>query len=268
MTDRFPIPIDDPSDPRVEPYRDIRERDLVKRHGMFIAEGRTVLQVLVAQNRFPVRSALILENRLSGVWGLLQELPLEVPVYVATQQVMDAVAGFHIHRGILAIGAIPTTINPLQTVPAQWRTILVLAGISNHDNMGAIFRNAAAFGVDGVLLDGECCDPLYRKALRVSVGGVLKVPFHQFSKFTDIIGLLEGNRISIAALSPSGSEEIAHWTPEERQALVLGSEGHGLDQRWLEKLRTLRIAMDDGFDSVNVATAGALALYRIRSLRT
>lgn len=269
MTDRSPIRIDDPADPRIDPYRDIRERDLVRRHRMFIAEGKTVLQVLVAQNRFPVQSALILENRLSGVSELLQRLPSDVPVYVAAQQVIDAIAGFHMHRGILAIGEIPReTFEPPQAVPDRWRTILVLAGISNHDNMGAIFRNAAAFGVDGIFLDSECCDPLYRKAIRVSVGGTLMVPFYRYSKLADIVGFLEATGISIAALSPSGSQEIADWTPGERQALVLGAEGEGLDQRWLDALFTLRIAMADDFDSLNVATAGALALYRIRSLRS
>jgi len=260
--------ITDPQDPRIEAYRDIRERDLVRRHGHFIAEGKTVLQVLVAQDRFPVRSLLVLENRLAGIAAMIAALPASVPVYCANQAVMDAIAGFHMHRGILALAGIPEEIGRLpEPLSASWSSVLVLSGISNHDNMGGIFRNAAAFGADAVLLDPECCDPLYRKAIRVSVGGVLRVPYFRLASMEQAISRLADDGFAIAALSPSGRTDIADWQPSPRQALVLGSEGHGLAAQWLERLDTLSIGMAPGFDSLNVATSGAIALHQLRSAR-
>lgn len=255
--------IGDPDDPRIEIYRDIRERDLIRRHGHFIAEGKTVLQVLVAQNRFPVHSVLVLENRLAGIADLLAGLPEQVPVYCATQTVMDAIAGFHMHRGILAAARIPDGGADLpMPLPPQWSTVLLLSAISNHDNMGAIFRNAAAFGADAVILDPQCCDPLYRKAVRVSVGGVLRVPFFRAPSMDAAVTALDRDKFAIAALSPAGRTNISIWQPAPRQALVLGSEGHGLADDWLQRLETLSITMAPGFDSLNVATAGAIALHR------
>jgi tRNA G18 (ribose-2'-O)-methylase SpoU len=258
----------DPLDPRIEIYRDIRERDLVRRQGHFIAEGKTVLQVLVRQNRFPVHSLLVLENRLAGIAPLIEALPAEIPVYCATQAAMDAIAGFHMHRGILAAARVPAGIAALpELLPAAWKTVLVLSAISNHDNMGGIFRNAAAFGVDAVLIDPECCDPLYRKAIRVSVGGVLRIPFYRAASMDKAVSALDANGFAIAALSPAGRIGIGDWLPSERQALVLGSEGHGLASEWLERLETLSIAMAPGFDSLNVATAGAVALHQLQLRR-
>lgn len=260
--------ITDPGDPRIEAYRDIRERDLVRRHGHFIAEGKTVLQVLVAQKRFPVQSLLVLENRIAGIADMIAALPGAVPVYSAAQPVMDAIAGFHMHRGILAVARIPGEIGRLpEPFPASWTNVLVLSGISNHDNMGSIFRNAAAFGVDAILLDPECCDPLYRKAIRVSVGGVLRVPFFRSASMDEAVATLAGNDFSVAALSPAGRTDITDWRPAPRQALVLGSEGHGLAKEWLDRLETLSIEMAPGFDSLNVATAGAVALHRLNAAR-
>jgi tRNA G18 (ribose-2'-O)-methylase SpoU len=262
------IRIADPADPRIEVYRDIRERDLIRRHGHFIAEGRTVLQVLVAQHRYPVHSLLVLENRLAGIADLIGSLPLDVPVFCATQAAMDAIAGFHMHRGILAAARIPQEAAHLpKAFPSDWTTVLLLSAISNHDNMGAIFRNAAAFGVDAVVLDPQCCDPLYRKAVRVSVGGVLRVPFFRAPSMQVAVAGLDRNGFAIAALSPVGTTDISAWQPAPRQALVLGSEGHGLPDEWLQRLETLSIEMAPGFDSLNVATAGAIALHRRTSVK-
>lgn len=257
------IGIDDPDDPRIDIYRDIRERDLIRRHGHFIAEGKTVLQVLVAQDRFPVHSLLVLENRLAGIADLIDALPKGIPVYRAAQPVMDAIAGFHMHRGILAAARIPEGSSDLpDPLSVQWSTVLLLSAISNHDNMGSIFRNAAAFGADAVILDPQCCDPLYRKAVRVSVGGVLRVPFFRAPSMDAAVGALDRDGFAIAALSPAGRIDISDWRPAPRQALVLGSEGHGLADRWLQRLETLSITMAPGFDSLNVATAGAIALHQ------
>jgi hypothetical protein len=141
-----PVRINDPQDPRVAAYLDIRERDLAGRHGRFVAEGKVVLDILLSAKRFTVESVLVLENRLAGLYETLRHAPADLPVYVAAGEIMDRIAGFHMHRGILAIGSkgTPTRIEALlSTLPAS-ALVIVLVGIANHDNMGSIFRNAAA----------------------------------------------------------------------------------------------------------------------------
>src|SRR4029079_2903478 len=142
------IPNVDAGDPRNAGYRDIRERDLVGRQGRFVAEGKVVLDVLFSARRFAAESALIRESRLSGMQPTLAKAPADMPVYVASRQVMDAVVGFPIHRGVLAIGRRRSDEHAPSLLSSLPRRALVVAliGIANHDNMGAIFRNAAGFG--------------------------------------------------------------------------------------------------------------------------
>ncbi|KAB2787571.1 RNA methyltransferase [Brucella anthropi] len=257
--------IDDPNDIRLSPYRDIREKDLVGRQQRFIAEGKVVLNVLFSSSaRFETESLLVLENRLAGLGEQLSQLPSEVPVYSVPQTVMDAVAGFHVHRGILAVGrrkTPPSLQAMLDTLPAK-SLVVVLCGISNHDNVGSIFRNAAAFEADCVLMDDTCCDPLYRKAIRVSVGATLKVPYFHGGSIDEIIAALGDADFNLLALSPSSSLSVYDATKYGRQALLLGTEGEGLPPRLLEKLQTARIPMSTAFDSLNVATASGIALSR------
>ncbi|KAB2776459.1 RNA methyltransferase [Brucella anthropi] len=257
--------IDDPNDIRLSPYRDIREKDLVGRQQRFIAEGKVVLNVLFSSSaRFETESLLVLENRLAGLGEQLSQLPSEVPVYSVPQTVMDAVAGFHVHRGILAVGrrkTPPSLQAMLATLPAK-SLVVVLCGISNHDNVGSIFRNAAAFEADCVLMDDTCCDPLYRKAIRVSVGATLKVPYFHGGSIDEIIAALGDADFNLLALSPSSSLSVYDATKHGRQALLLGTEGEGLPPRLLEKLQTARIPMSTAFDSLNVATASGIALSR------
>jgi len=258
-----PVPIDDPQDPRVAAYLDIRERDLTGRHGRFIAEGKVVLDVLLSAGRFAAESVLVLENRLAGLDEILRKAPPDLPVYVAASGVMDRIAGFHMHRGILAIGSKGTP-QPaealLETLPAG-ALVVVLVGIANHDNMGAIFRNAAAFGADAVLLDATCCDPLYRKAIRVSVGAALKVPFASFDDTAGFTARLDRLGFSQFALSPRGLTDIRDARRTQPLALYLGTEGEGLPESLLARLQTVRIDMAQGFDSLNVAAASAIALH-------
>jgi len=256
------IRIDDPQDPRVALYLDIRERDLVGRHGRFVAEGKVVLDVLLSARRFAAESILVLENRLAGLDDILRKAPADLPVYVASGEVMDRIAGFHMHRGILAIGdrgSAPAD-NLLETLPAS-ALVVVLVGIANHDNMGSIFRNAAAFGADAVFMDATCCDPLYRKAIRVSVGAALKVPFAAFGDAAGFTAALDRLGFSQFALSPRGEADIRDARRTDRLALYLGTEGEGLPQNLLARLRTVRIGMAQGFDSLNVAAASAVALH-------
>lgn len=258
-----PIRIDDPADPRVAAYRDIRERDLVGRQGLFVAEGKVVLDVLLTARRFAVESVLVLENRLDGLADVLRKVPTDVPVYTVSAPVIDAIAGFPMHRGILAIGRRGDGM-PVQDLVAGLppRSLVVVpVGISNHDNMGAIFRNAAAFGADAVLLDRTCCDPLYRKAIRVSVGATLKVPYAVFDDTAAFVARLHAAGFAQLALSPAGTREIAEAPRPARLALYLGTEGEGLPASLLARLETVRIGMAPGFDSLNVAAASAVALH-------
>lgn len=259
--------ITDPDDSRVSAFRNIRERDLVGREGRFIAEGKVVLDVLLSAGRFPVESVLVLENRLPGLAGTLSQVPTGVPVYVASGGVMDAIAGFHIHRGILALGRrgpSETAEAVLAASASDTALVVVLVGITNHDNVGAIFRNAAAFGADAVLLDSTSCDPLYRKATRVSVGATLKVPFAGGQTTEDLLEVLDRYDFTPIALSPRGAEDIRKMERPRRAALFLGTEGDGLPEALMDKMRTARIAMAPGFDSLNVATAAAIALHELR----
>lgn len=260
-----PIRIEDADDPRIAAYRDIRERDLKGRHGLFVAEGKVVLNVLFAERRFETESVLLLENRLAGMADTLARAPPDIPLYVTDATVLDRIAGFHLHRGVLAIGrrrAGDDADTLLQSLPEQ-ALVVVLVGISNHDNVGSIFRNAAAFGADAVLLDQACCDPLYRKAIRVSVGAALKVPFAVAADAGLLIGALAAHGFEQLALSPAGEIDIRDVRPSGRTALFLGTEGEGLPSEILQQLKTARIGMKAGFDSLNVAAASAIALHRL-----
>ncbi|HEY4192841.1 MAG TPA: RNA methyltransferase, partial [Mesorhizobium sp.] len=222
-----PIRIDDPNDPRIAAYLDIQERDLTGRQGRFIAEGKVVLNVLLSARRFRPQSILVLENRLAGLAGILAKAEPGLPVYVVAGEIMDQIAGFHMHRGILAIGArreAQTAEALLAELPANALAV-ILVGISNHDNIGSIFRNAAAFGADAVFLDETCCDPLYRKAIRVSVGAALKVPFATFADTVAFVGALGQRGFDQFALSPNGACDIREARRGQRLALYLGTEG-------------------------------------------
>lgn len=258
-----PVYIEDPDDPRVQAYTNIKERDLVGRQGRFVAEGKVVLNVLFQARRFEAESVLLLENRLAGMAQTLELAPPEVRVYVAPQTVLDAIAGFHLHRGVLAIGRKwePQTLDDLLKALPRRALVVALVGLANHDNMGAIFRNAAAFGANAVLLDPTCCDPLYRKAIRVSVGAVLKVPFAMAETSGDLVARLAAHGFEQFALSPRGQVDCRNAERPQRLALYFGTEGEGLPETLIAKLETLRIAMAGGFDSLNVAAASAIALH-------
>ena len=198
-----------------------------------------------------------------GLAGTLEQAPPDMPVYAASQAVMDAIAGFHIHRGILAVGRKLPPEPPeemIAALPTQ-ALVLVLVGLANHDNVGAIFRNAAAFGVDAILLDQACCDPLYRKAIRVSVGAALKVPFASGTDAASLAVMLGRHGFEQLALSPAGAADLRDLPRPERLALFLGTEGEGLPETLLSRLQTARIGMAPGFDSLNVAAASAIALH-------
>jgi len=262
------VHISDAADPRVAPYLAVRERDLVGRRGEFIAEGEVVLRVLLAGGaRAKASSVLVAENRVARLAALAPDLADAIPVYVASQRLVDAVVGFPIHRGMLAHGMRPDDPSAqalLASLPER-AVVMVLFGIANHDNMGGLFRNAAAFGVGAVLIDPRCCDPLYRKAIRVSVGAALKVRFARLAAGEDALALIEAAGFEALALSPAGADPVSALTRSPRAAVLLGAEGPGLPPQLLARARTMRIPMVEGWDSLNVAAASAIVLHQLMS---
>lgn len=272
MTGDRLIEITHPDDPRIAEFRDIRERDLTGRESRFIAEGTVVLRLLAgahaAGGDFVAEKVLLLRNRAAGLDEIIAGFPPDVPIYVAEGSILDGIVGFHLHRGVLALGrrTANTDMDVFLGHLPECSLVLVGCGISNHDNVGSMFRNAAAFGADAVLLDETCCDPLYRKALRVSVGSVLTMPYRRQLSDVELLTMLAARGFAIWSLSPRGETDIraVPWT--DRMALVVGTEGEGLPQEILSTFGSVRIPQAPGLDSLNVATASGIALFEMASL--
>lgn len=261
-----PETITDPHDPRLDAYARMRERDLVGRAGRFIVEGAVALRLLLGpRSRFRAESVLLMPERWPGLAGAIAGSAHPPPVYLAERPVMGAVTGFPIHRGVLAVGLRGAEPPPAAVVPPPPGPALVLglSGLTNHDNVGAAFRNAAAFGADAVLLDPESCDPLYRKGVRVSAGAALIQPFARLASGQDWLRLAAALGLDALALTPGAGEGLDDLPVPARTLLILGTEGPGLDAGLLARARPVRIPMAPGFDSLNVATAAGIALHRI-----
>jgi tRNA G18 (ribose-2'-O)-methylase SpoU len=251
------VRVDDPGDPRIAAFREVRERD-TRRGGGFMVEGEVVLRKAVG-GRHRLGSLLLAEGRVEALADVVAALPQGVPVHVASQAVMDAIVGFPIHRGVLAYGERAPEPD-VAALLADQTLVVALYGVANHDNMGGVFRNAAAFGAGAVLLDQTSCDPLYRKAIRTSVGASLLVPF---ARLADPLAALEAAGFEAVALSPSGTEPLQALKRPARAALLLGTEGPGLPDAVMARARTVSIPMAGGFDSLNLATTSGIALYRL-----
>ncbi|HEY7900067.1 MAG TPA: RNA methyltransferase [Caulobacteraceae bacterium] len=238
---------------------------MVGRRGGFIAEGEVVLRVLARSRLHRARHVLIAQKRVDKLAPILGALGADVEVFAAAQPVLDTIAGFALHRGILAYGERGPEAEPGRLLADLDGTapIVCLFGIANHDNLGGVFRNAAAFGAAAVLLDSRCCDPLYRKAIRVSVGAALSVPFVRLAPGEDILALLRRYDFAPLALSPGGATPLARLQPPKRCAVLLGSEGEGLSAAILSRAPTVSIPMAPGFDSLNVATASGIVLHHL-----
>jgi tRNA G18 (ribose-2'-O)-methylase SpoU len=184
---------------------------------------------------------------------------------VAEQSVLDRIAGLHLHRGILALGRKPEPVdlpNALETMSSD-AVVLMACGIGNHDNMGGLFRNAAAFGAAAVLLDRTCCDPFYRKAIRVSVGAVLRTPMVTGLNAVEAVAALKAAGFEVLAMTGGASEALSEVRRAGRTALVVGAEGPGLPDEVIARCRPVGIRMAAGFDSLNVATAAGIALHHL-----
>ena len=252
------IEIFDAADPRIELYRDVKDRDLTGRDGLFMAEGKVVLERLFVSDTCVCISVLTTPERLKTL--NISALAEDVPIYVVPQDLMDAVAGFPIHRGYLALGRYAPKQTFADVLTRDQVRVLALSAIANTDNMGGLMRNAAAFGVDAVILDAECCDPMYRKAIRVSVGGVLKVPHYRVD---DLVGAFHEHQLTAYALSPSGKTPLDELKPAQRSVFLFGAEGPGLRPELMAACETVRIDMHGGFDSLNVATTSGIVLYQM-----
>jgi tRNA G18 (ribose-2'-O)-methylase SpoU len=263
--------IETASDPRLADYRDIGDAELRRRHGLFIAESRSVVRRLLEAGRFPVRSILLTATALDGLRDALLARTPRGPLYVAPHEVIRAVTGFDFHRGCLAIGerGAPLVLESVLASPGP-RTLLVLDDLSNPDNVGGVFRNAMAFGADAVLLSPGCADPLYRKAIRTSLGSALVVPFAHLDGWTAGLRQVREAGYTLIALTPDpAAVDIGElWTSRAlspRVALALGAEGPGLSEATRSAADlAVRIPMAGPY-SLNVATAAGIALHRLRS---
>jgi tRNA G18 (ribose-2'-O)-methylase SpoU len=236
--------------------------------GFFVAEGKLAVLAVLA-SPYPLLSVLVLRRRLA----VTAELPLPpgVPVYAVGDGVMATVAGFDVHRGVLGLAARLVLPAPDSLLAAAGPSpVVVVEGVNDQENLGAIFRNAAAFGAGAVLVDPTCADPLYRRSVRVSLGLVLKVPFARMSPWPAALGLVAASGRRLVALTPRPGAEsldsVAERLRGERVAVVVGAEGPGLSAAVLGSCHPVRIPMAPGVDSLNVAAATAVALYRFARL--
>jgi tRNA G18 (ribose-2'-O)-methylase SpoU len=275
--------ISDPGDPRLGDYAgltDVRlRRSLEAAHGLFIAEGEKVIRRAVAAG-YPVRSILVGQDRLAAIADLAGAVP--APCYVVPAQVAHQVAGYPVHRGALAaLGRTP--LPPVAEVlagvlagalagggPAR---VVVLEDIVDHGNVGAIFRCAAALGVAAVILSPRCADPLYRRAVKVSMGAVFAVPYARLSDWHGGLADLRAAGFRLLALTPDQSAvPVGQARPGERAALLLGTEGDGLSSHWLGEadqavcIPMAPSAMAAGVDSLNVVAAAAIACHAFASV--
>lgn len=232
-----------------------------------MAEGELVVETMLRAAR-PAESVLLLPSRLETMGSLLaQHLAPEAPVYIASQSVMDAIVGIHLHRGVLALG-MRWPLPPLPEVLRDATSLLVLEDLTNHDNMGGLFRTAAALGGQrpAIILSPRCCDPLYRKSLRVSIGHALHVPYTIATDWPHSLDAIAAAGFATIAMTPAGSvdlREIAATRPA-RPAIVLGTEGRGLSGDAMSRCtHRARIAMHNNVDSLNVVVAGAIALHAL-----
>jgi tRNA G18 (ribose-2'-O)-methylase SpoU len=260
-------PIDDVDDVRLADYR-AAIAGTGGTQGVFLAEGRLVVRKLLAADRFRTRSVLVTPAALSGLRDALATAA-EVPVYVASLTVLRSTIGYRFSRGCLAAGEVGATGSLEAILAARPKLLVVLDRVTDPDNVGAVFRSAQAFGAGGALLAPGTGDPLYRKAIRVSMGAALEVPYAEAPAWPVEIARLRAAGFTIVALTPRGDVELGALGSlrplPERVALVIGGESTGIGAEVLRAsdLR-VRIEMEPGVDSLNLAAAAAIALHGLR----
>lgn len=265
------VPIADGHDPRLVPYRQLSDAVLLRQHGLFVAEGRLIVERLLAETGYQVESLLVNPASLVALGHVLEARALEAPVFLCSNDAFAGMTGFNLHRGCLALVRRPPLATWREAV-AGARLAVVMEGVTNADNVGGVFRNAAAFGAGAVLLSPTCCDPLYRKAVRTSMGTVLRVPFARLAPWPFACADLRSEGFTIVALTPREPsmtvETFAASHAAGRVALLVGTEGPGLTDAAEESadLR-VRIPTAAAVESLNLAVATGIALSRLARLR-
>jgi tRNA G18 (ribose-2'-O)-methylase SpoU len=267
------VRVSDAGDPRLADYISLTDvhlrRSLEAAQGLFIAEGEKVIRRAIAAG-YPVRSVLVAADKLATIADVVAGLPAgpdsDVPVYVLPPEVAEQLTGYRVHRGALtSMRRLP--LPPVADVLAGARRIVVLEDIVDHANVGAVFRCVAALGFDGVILAPRCADPLYRRAVKVSMGAVLAVPYARLADWRAGLADVRAAGFRLLALTPDQAAVpigavAATVAPADKLALLIGGEGHGLSSRWLDAAdQAVRIPMSRGVDSLNVASAAAIACY-------
>lgn len=264
------IEISDPADPRLAPYRDLKESpQRPALEGRFIVEGEIVLRQLAASS-FPIESVLATPGKLESLDDLTRSLPDDATIYRATKPVIDSLVGFAFHRGTIAVGR-RLDATPLSDLASQASTLIVLEDVSNVDNLGALFRSVSALAPAhaAIVLSPGCADPLYRKALRASMGHVLNIPFTALppAEWPRALTALREGGYHLVALTPAeGSVDLAGFVPPigRKLAILVGAEGPGLSPDVLAAADSrARIAMRPGVDSLNLVVATSIALHRL-----
>ncbi|MFD5967414.1 TrmH family RNA methyltransferase [Streptomyces sp. NPDC060311] len=265
------ITIDDPDDPRLHDYTGLTDVELRRRRepaeGLFIAEGEKVIR-RAGEAGYAMRSMLLSAKWVDTMRDIIDEAP--APVYVVDPALAEQVTGYHVHRGALASmqrRALPTAAGLLTTA----RRVVVMESVNDHTNIGAIFRSAAALGMDAVLLSPDCADPLYRRSVKVSMGAVFSVPYARLDLWPAGLAEVREAGFTLLALTPDEqAESLDAVAPHrmDRVALMLGAEGSGLSRRALAKSDTwVRIPMSHAVDSLNVGAAAAVAFYAVTAGR-
>ncbi|MFI8188886.1 TrmH family RNA methyltransferase [Streptomyces sp. NPDC085946] len=265
------ITVDDPDDPRLRDYTGLTDVELRRRRepaeGLFIAEGEKVIR-RAAEAGYAMRSMLLSPKWVDAMRDVVDAL--RTPVYVVTPDLAEQVTGYHVHRGALASmqrKPLPTAAGLLDTA----RRVVIMESVNDHTNIGAIFRSAAALGMDAVLLSPDCADPLYRRSVKVSMGAVFSVPYARLDTWPGDLQQVREAGFALLALTPderavSLDEAAPHRM--DRVALMLGAEGDGLSARALKAADTwVRIPMSHGVDSLNVGAAAAVAFYAVTTGR-
>jgi tRNA G18 (ribose-2'-O)-methylase SpoU len=255
------IPVDTLDDPRVADYQHTANPKHLAERSLFVAEGRLVVRKLLDLRHWTLHSILLTP---AAADNLSDVLPLtDAPVYVVDQDLMNAIAGFNIHRGCLALARRPVAATLDRIASGPLSRVLLMEGVSNPDNVGGLFRTAAAFGVNLVVLGPACGDPLYRKAIRTSMAATLVVPFVTAPQWPGAIADLRTDGFTVAALTPHHEAvPLRDVSRHAKLALLVGAEGDGLSEAAMAAATfRVRIPMTSAIDSLNVTTAASIAMY-------